>query len=286
MLDKLNWKAPVLLDGAMGTELQKGGLLPGKSTITQNIENPALVEDIHLHYIRAGSQAIISNTFAGNIAILKSSGIEEQEVELNLRGMEIAREAAKGGVKAAAGLGPTGEFHRKFPQKRIEGIYFRQTELLKQGSPDFYLIETMFDLREALSALAGVKEAAGVIPAAVTLTFKKTRRGFFTEMGDPAVESLKALQDAGADAVGANCTLEPSEMLELLRAVRDAVSVPLIMQPNAGQPEIVDGKIVYRIEPRAFAEGLVRLREEGAEIVGGCCGSTPEMIALTRGMME
>ena len=286
LLDKLDWKPTVLLDGALGTELQRGGMPIGKSTITQNIENPSLVTRIHLNYIEAGSQAVTSNTFAGNVSILKSSGIEIDEVELNRRGVEIAREAVKGNqAKVAAGMGPTGEFHVNFDESRITDIYTWQAEMLKDASPDFYLIETMFDLREALAALHGVKKAAGDTPVSITMTFKRTRQGFFSEMGDPAVESLKFLQDAGADAVGANCTLTPDDMLELLREVRKEIQIPLIMQPNAGQPEIDGDEIFYKIEPRVFAEGLIMLAGEGAEIIGGCCGSTPGMMKIVSSLL-
>jgi 5-methyltetrahydrofolate--homocysteine methyltransferase len=282
MLEKLGWKSPVLFDGALGTELLKAGLPPGKSTITLNVENPEIVLQVHRNYISAGCQAISANTFAGNLGALKSSGIEALEEEYNLQGMNIAQTAAGGKVKVAADIGPTGQFYRDFNHRQVKQIYIRQARLLELAYPDLFLIETMFDLREALAALEGVKALVKDTPVGVSMTFKKTPRGFFTIMGDLAIASLKALEKEGADFVGANCTIEPLEMLELLRTVRDAITIPLIMQPNAGQPEIIDGEIVYPMEPQRFAEGLVKLAETGAEIVGGCCGSTPEMIKLTK----
>jgi 5-methyltetrahydrofolate--homocysteine methyltransferase len=118
------------------------------------------------------------------------------------------------------------------------------------------------------------------------MTFKKTRSGFFTIMGDEAVKALQVLQDTGADAVGANCTLKPPEMLELLRIVRPNITIPLIMQPNAGRPEIAGEEIVYKYPVEEFAEGLSALAREGADIVGGCCGSTPEMMALAKAKVK
>ena len=286
LLDRLGWNAPVLLDGALGTMLQRGGLKAGKSTITQNLENPGLVLEVHRLYIEAGARAIASNTFGGNIAALQSSAIESFEREYNLEGMRLAKEAARGSsVRIAGDVGPTGEFQRDFNKEKTVKIFIRQAELMMLDPPDFFFVETMYDLREAVAALEAVKSVAGDIPAAVTMTFNRTRRGFFTMMGDPAAESLKALQDRGADAVGSNCTLAPEDMLDLLREVRDSVDLPLIMQPNAGQPEPVGGDIVYRIEPEEFAAGLASLAENGAEIVGGCCGSTPEMIRIAAGML-
>jgi 5-methyltetrahydrofolate--homocysteine methyltransferase len=112
------------------------------------------------------------------------------------------------------------------------------------------------------------------------MTFNRTKLGFFTLMGNPALFSLKALESAGADAVGSNCSLVPSDMLDLLAEVKDKVSIPLIMQPNAGVPEVVGEEVVYRISSEEYAAGVVKLAGAGAEIVGGCCGSTPEMIGL------
>jgi len=282
-LAKMGWRAPALLDGALGTMLFQGGLEPGKSTITMNLERPELVLEVHQRYIEAGSQAISANTFGGNIRALESAGLESRERDYNIAGMRLCREAAAGGrVKVAGDMGPTGDFHREFDERRIAGIYIRQAELMMECPPDFFLIETMFDVREALTALKAVKMIAGDIPVAVSMTFNRTRRGFFTVMGDPAADSFKKLEAEGADAVGSNCTLTPEGMLELYWNFRSAVEVPVIIQPNAGQPELIEGDVVYRMEAAEFAEGLFLLAQEGAEIVGGCCGSTPEMISLAR----
>ena len=282
MLDKLGLKAPVLLDGGLGTEMQKGGMEAGKSTISQNLERPALLASIHNSYIEAGAQVIAANTFAGNIAILRKSGIAEQEEQLNLQGMRLAKQAASGLALTTADIGPTGEFFQHdFDFHSVKEIFIRQARIIMKEPPDFFFIETMFDLREALATVAGVKEVCGDIPLAASMTFNKTKRGYFTVMGDKAADCMKQLVEAGADAVGANCTLVPPEMVDLVMEMKDTVEVPVIVQPNAGQPEAVDGEIVYNVDPREFAEGLVKLHQAGAEMVGGCCGSTPAMIRLT-----
>ncbi|MBL7190765.1 homocysteine S-methyltransferase family protein [bacterium] len=280
-------KTPRLLDGALGSEFLKRGLPPGKSTIAWNLENPETVINLHREYIQAGSEIITSNNFAGNIKALEKAGLSGYERDLNIEGIRLAKEAVRGSnVLTAAGLGPTGEFHRDFPSAEIEKVYSRQAEILALEEPDFFLIETMFDLREALAAVKGVSLAAPGIPIAATMTFRKTPRGFFTVMGDKAVESLNRLFDAGAEAAGANCTLMPDEMLELLKIIRGEVNAPLIIQPNAGQPELVEGEAVYRIDRNVFAEGLFKLAENGADIIGGCCGSNPKMIAVTRELIN
>ncbi len=286
MLDKLGLKTPVLLDGAMGTELQRRGLEAGKSTIAMNIEHPQAVTEVHTDYIEAGSQIITANTFAGNHIALKRQNIEESEEQLNLQGMRLAKQVASGLALTAADIGPTGEFHQKdFDFKAVRDVYLRQARLLMRETPDLFLLETFFNLQEAMAAVEGVKIACGEIPLIACMTFNKTPRGFFTIMGDAATEAMKKLIEAGAEAVGVNCTLTPKEMINLVKEIRDAVSLTVVMQPNAGQPTAIDGKIVYDIEEDEFAEGLVKLYECGADIIGGCCGSTPKMIKIVASML-
>ena len=286
MLNKLGLTAPVLLDGGLGTELQKGSMPPDKSTITQNLENPGLVESVHRSYLEAGAQIIAANTFAGNFTILSKSGLEADEEQYNLEGMKLARQASSGLALVAGDIGPTGEFyHTSFNHDSVKEVFTRQALIMMREPPDFFFIETMFDAREALAALAGIKEVCGEIPVAVSITYNKTVRGYFTMMGDKAAEWTKTLAEAGADAVGANCTLDPEDMIDLVKLMKDTVSIPVIFQPNAGKPEAVDGEIVYKFNPDEFADGLVRLAEAGADIVGGCCGSTPEMIRIARGKL-
>lgn len=286
MLNKLGLTVPVLLDGGLGTELQKGGMEAGKSTISQNLERPALLAKIHTAYIEAGAQVIAANTFAGNIAILRKSGIAQQEEQLNLQGMRLAKQMAAGLALTAADIGPTGEFFQQdFDFHSVKEIFVRQARILIKEPPDFFFIETMFDLREALAALAGIKEVCGDIPVAAGMTFNKTKRGYFTVMGNKADDCMKQLVNAGADAVGINCTLTPPEMIDLVKEIKDAVDVPVIAQPNAGQPEAVNGEMIYQVDPQEFADGLVKLYQAGAEMVGGCCGSTPEMIKITAKML-
>lgn len=281
MLNKLGLKRPVLLDGGLGTELQKGGMPPDKSTITQNLENPGLVESVHASYIEAGAQIVTANTFAGNYAILSKSGLEADEEQYNLQGMILARQAASGIALVAGDIGPTGEFyHTRFDHEGVKAVFTRQARIMMREPPDFFFIETMFDVREALAALAGIKQVCGEIPVAVSITYNKTVRGYFTVMGDKAAEWTKTLADAGADAVGANCTLDPEDMIGLVKLMKDTVSLPVIFQPNAGKPEAVDGEIVYKFDPAEFGDGLVMLAEAGADIVGGCCGSSPAMIRI------
>ena len=279
MWKRLGIEHPVLFDGGLGTELQKLGMPAGKSTITQNLENPQFLWRIHSAYIEAGCQVISANTFGGNIGALRKAGIEEVEQQANLQGMRLAKQAAAGRCLVAADIGPTGEFYsREFDKQQVLEIYVRQARILLKEPPDLFLLETFFDLREALAALTGIKQVCGEIPVGVSLTYNKTPRGYFTVMGDKAVSSAVILQEAGADIVGANCTLTPGEMLDLARELKAAVKVPVIIQPNAGQPEIDGDEVIYRMTVEEFAEGMAKIAAEGVEFIGGCCGSTPEMM--------
>jgi len=279
MLGRADLKPPVLLDGGLGTELMRRGMGAGESTIVQNIENPQLVSEIHTAYIEAGCRVITANTFGGNIAALRKAGKAELEERANVQGMRLARQSAAGKALVAADIGPTGEFYaREFNYQKIKEIFIRQAEILMQEPPDLFLLETFFDLREALAALEGVKEMCGEIPAGVSLTYNKRLRGYFTVMGDAAAAATQRLQAAGADIAGSNCNLTPAEMLDLARELKASAGIPVIIQPNAGQPEIEGDKIVYRMTAEEFAEGMARIAAEGVEFIGGCCGSTPEII--------
>jgi len=279
MWKRLGLKPPVLFDGGLGTELQKLGMPAGKSTITQNLENPRFLWRIHSAYIEAGCQVISANTFGGNIGALRKAGIEELEEQANLQGMRLAKQAAAGLCLTAADIGPTGQFYsREFARQQVEEIYIRQARILLKEPPDLFLLETFFDLREALAAFWGIKRVCGEIPVGVSMTYNKTPRGYFTVMGDKAVDAAAVLQEAGADIIGANCTLTPVEILDLARELKAAIKTPLIIQPNAGQPEISDDEVIYRMKAEDFAEGMAKIAAEGVEFVGGCCGSTPAMM--------
>jgi 5-methyltetrahydrofolate--homocysteine methyltransferase len=154
-----------IVSGALGTELLKGGLEIGKSSILCNLESPALILKVHRSYIKAGSDIISSNTFAGNIIALGKAGLAEREEELNLSAMKLVKKAVEGKAKVAGDIGPIGEFYTAFDEIRIMNIYIRQVEVFKGDPPDFYFLGTFFDLREALAGLKGVKEVCGNIPS-------------------------------------------------------------------------------------------------------------------------
>jgi 5-methyltetrahydrofolate--homocysteine methyltransferase len=285
----------VLFDGGIGTMLIAMGLQPGMPPEEWNRTHPSEVRRIHTGYLEAGADVIETNTFGGTPSRMKSFGLADAAADLNNAAIRLAKEAVEEFRRhhfrrkdrefshtprfTALSLGPTGkmmppvgdatddEIKTEF-RGQLEGIH---------DTFDLILIETMFDLRESLLALEIAKEIKKA-PVAVTLTFNQNPRGFFTVMGNEAAEAMATLGGAGADIVGANCTLTSVEMTKLARVLRDSTDLPVLCQPNAGQPTIRDGVPVYEQTPREYADDMSQLFDIGINAVGGCCGTTPEFI--------
>jgi 5-methyltetrahydrofolate--homocysteine methyltransferase len=188
----------------------------------------------------------------------------------------------------AGNIGPTGEMLDPFGTLEAEDAkqcFADQAEVLASGGVDLFLIQTFFDLNEALAAIEGTRSVSG-LPIFATLTFQEKKNGFHTIMGNPVENSMKELVDAGADAVGANCSIGSDAMVRLAAEVRRAVANPVLIQPNAGSPEVRDGIACYSEKAEGFADNIRRIKELGVEIVGGCCGSTPEFIRAVVGRLR
>jgi 5-methyltetrahydrofolate--homocysteine methyltransferase len=270
----------VLLDGAMGTMLFSSGLPCDKPPELWSLSHPEIILEIHRRYIRAGVDIIQTNTFGASSLKLKKSGNEKKMEKVNLSAVKIAKEACPADRYVAGNIGPTSEFFEplgKAKFKELKKVFSRQAELLLGGGVDLFSIETMFDLREALAAVEGVKEVSS-LPLFVCMTFEKKPRGYFTLMGDEVSFSLKELEEAGADVVGANCTLGSAEMTGLVPRMRKSTNLPLIVQPNAGKPVIRKGETVYLQKPDSFAGDMLKMIKSGVDFAGGCCGTTPEFI--------
>lgn len=286
----------VLFDGGMGTMLISYGLEPGKAPESWLLYRPEEIAAVHRAYLEAGAEVITTATFGANRLRLASSSSEartsgrrigsraSKAPQLNKAAVWIAREAMS--VERytdrflAGDIGPTGRF---FPpigaltQGEARAAFREQAEALEGVGVDLFLIETMVDLREAMEALHAVREVSNR-PVIVCLTFERKPRGFFTLFGDTPQKAVDSLLSAGADGLGANCTLGSGEMIELARLFRPLTEAPLLFQPNAGQPVIGEGAPTYRQQPAEFASDLEALAQAGANAVGGCCGTTPEFI--------
>ena len=272
----------VFYDGAMGTMLQKYGLLPGERPDLMNINSPDAVEAVQRMYVEAGSDIICTNTFGANALALEGSGYSPEEVIT--AAVKVAKRAANGKAMVALDIGPTG--HLLEPMGELEAD--RAYELFKQqavagekAGADFAAIETMSDIEELKAAVSAVKENTG-LPVLATMTFDKTGRTF---MGCTPELFAKAAEKLGASAIGINCSLEPEEMYETAERISKASKLPLIVKPNAGLPDSETG--TYGTGPADFAKQMLPYARLGAKIVGGCCGTTPEYIReLKRAFLE
>jgi len=266
----------LILDGATGTELQKKGMPAGACPEMWALENPDGMSEIHQAYGDAGSDIIYSCTFGGNRLKLNQYRVDDIR-ETNRKLAALARKAAGGKTLVAGDIGPTGRFVEPFgdlPFEEAVRIYQEQIRGLIDGGVDLLVIETMMDIQEARAALIAAKELSDLFTA-VTMTFEPNGR---TLNGTPPLAALITLQSLGADAVGCNCSTGPDTMNTFIAAMKPYATVPLVAKPNAGLPRMVDGTTLFDMNSGDFAEQTVRIADSGANLIGGCCGTTPDHI--------
>jgi methionine synthase I (cobalamin-dependent) len=278
-LERLRAGEPLVLDGGFGTMLIAHGLPRGAPPDAWTLERPEVLESIHRAYVEAGSEAVHANTFGANALRLARFGLADKMAELNVAAVARARSA--GAKFVLADVGPTGELLPPVGTATPEALraaFAAQGQALATTDVDALHIETMTDLREARLALEALRETAPDVPVLVSLTFERKKKGFFTLMGDALAPALREVADAGAAAVGANCSVTSADMQVLAAEALAAVQVPVVLQPNAGTPEVVDDKVIYRQAPEAFAEEMAAVAAAGVRAVGGCCGTDPRFI--------
>jgi len=267
----------VILDGACGTELQKKGLPTGACPELWCLANAKKIQDIHASYAEAGAQVIYSCTFGANRFKLAQYGSGENTYQINRNLVRLARQAVGKGVFVAGDIGPTGLFVEPFGPLGFEeavAAYKEQVRGLIDGGCDLIVIETMIDIQETRAALLAVKETADIF-AIASMTYEKDGH---TLNGTDPVSALITLQSLGADAVGCNCSTGPEKMLEFVALMKPYAKIPLVAKPNAGVPRLENGKTVFDMEAAAFGAWGEKLVLVGANMIGGCCGTTPRHI--------
>ena len=281
----------LLADGAMGTMLHARGVSFDKCFDELNITNPAAVADIHREYIEAGAQLIITNTFGANRFKLSKHGLEDNVVKINRAGVELAKRSVSASFKdvlIAGDVGPLGvriaPYGRVKPEEAREA-FAEQIRALSDAGADLIVIETMSDLYEIQEAIKAAKQTCD-LPVVASVTFTRDDR---TLLGDDPMKVARKVKEAGADVIGVNCSGGPSQLLRILKQMKQAVpdrSAKFWVKPNAGWPEQVGGRIMYPADADYFGDYALSFREAGANIVGGCCGTTPQHIAAMKKAFE
>ena len=283
--DLLAERGVLIADGATGTNYQTMGMEPGLAPEEWLFDAPERVVELHRAFVTAGADIVLTCTFGATPLRLTEGPLAGRVREVNLRAAELAREAAGSGRLVAGSLGPTGQLIEPYGLLTREiavAAYAEQARALADGGVDLLVLETIFAVEEAVWAVEGIQSVTG-LPLVVAFSFDM---GVRTMMGLSATDAVAAVVPLGVAAVGTNCgrSLDDADIVvpEILAA---AGGVPVWVKPNAGVPKIVGAKVVYEAGPEMLAEHLVRYVEQGARIVGGCCGSTPAHIeAIARAL--
>ena len=271
----------LIADGAMGTELLALGLA-GDCPEAWNVERPEAVEGIHRSYVEAGAQVVLTNTFGATEWKLARSGREADQER-------FCRAAAENALKAAAGkgayvlgdVGPTGELPEPYGARSVEefeSAFAAQIEMLAGAGVHGIIIETMASAVEAAAAVRAAKRCCD-LPVLACVTYSAGKAGYRTMMGETVAQATEKVLEAGADVAGSNCGLGAAQMADVVREIRAVTGGPVLGKPNAGQPRLIEGRTVFDEGPEDWAAKTAAVAEAGANIVGGCCGTTPEHIA-------
>jgi methionine synthase I (cobalamin-dependent) len=273
--------APVLTDGAWGTELQSRGLGLGECPDTWNLLHPDRVEAVARAYVEAGSQVILTNTFRANRIALGEGDL----AAINRAGVEISKRAAAGRAAVFASIGPSGKLVAagEVTVDELRAAFAEQARALADAGADALLVETMAEVDEAVAAIEAAKETG--LPVVASMVFDSGKNKDRTMMGAPPEQAARALAGAGADAVGANCGRGIAGYIEICRRMKGATTLPIWIKANAGMPHLVDSGPVYRATPEEFAAHVPALVAAGASFIGGCCGTRPDFIRAVKARM-
>ncbi|MCS6827070.1 MAG: betaine--homocysteine S-methyltransferase [Caldilinea sp.] len=290
LLDLLQKRSVLLLDGAMGTELFKRGLVSGGCPEEWNVSHPDRVQDVHRAYVEAGSDIILTNSFGGTRYRLKLHNLQDRVVELNRAAARNARavaDAAGRPVLVAGSMGPTGELlipMGSMSYEECRDAFAEQARGLIEGGVDLLWIETMSDLNEVKAAIEGARSVNAEIPICVTMSYDTRGR---TMMGVTGAQMAQELAGLGLTAIGANCgnnLIDTEAALAEMRAA--APQMILIAKANAGMPRYEGEKLIYDGTPEVMAAYADRVRRNGVSLIGGCCGSGPAHIRMMRQVLD
>jgi 5-methyltetrahydrofolate--homocysteine methyltransferase len=280
-------QGPLILDGAMGTELIARNIQFGACNEYLNIDSADIISEIHKAYLLAGCDAVITNTFGANKYALSRHGLAEEAARINKAGAQIARRAAGEEKYVLGDIGPSGDFLEPLGAlnpDELRDAFAAQAQALLAGGVDGFIIETMTALDETVVAIEAAKSIAADLPLLVSMSFDKAGDSFKTMMGVGVEAAVSRIVPLNVDAIGFNCgTLSldqyvamSEEFVAAARAISDDVAISA--EPNAGKPELIDGKAVYKVSPEDFAAAAEKIHSAGVVIIGGCCGTSPAHI--------
>ena len=277
----------LIADGAMGSLLMARAkdLIKGKCPEVINLSRPGILEEVAELYLEAGADIIQTNTFGGSPLKLSDYSLAEKAEEINRAAVEAVKKVVGGKAYVSASCGPSGKMLKPFGDtdpETMAGSFAGQLQVLIESGADIICVETMTDIQEAVLAVKEAKKISPSIPVMATMTFDLTPRGYFTMMGVSIEKAVKELEAAGADIIGSNCGNGIEKMIEIAKEYKAHSSLPLIIQSNAGLPQLKDDNVIYPETPAFMAEKSKELVAAGVSIIGGCCGTTPDHIRAIR----
>ncbi|RMD93042.1 MAG: bifunctional homocysteine S-methyltransferase/methylenetetrahydrofolate reductase [Calditrichaeota bacterium] len=275
-LEELNQRV-ILFDGAMGTMLYNRGIFINQCFDNVNLVNPRLVKDIHTGYAEAGADVLQTNTFGANRFKLTKYGLQDSLEAINYQGAKLARDIAGKDLYVAGSIGPLGikiEPWGKLAKEEAREAFKEQAQALLNGGVDLFILETFSDLNEIEQAILAIKEICD-LPIVAEMTIDEQGNSLY---GTAPETYTHRLDNAGADVIGVNCSVGPPSMLNALEKMVKVTKKPIIVQPNAGNPRVIDERNIYLATPEYFSKYATRFIKAGARLVGGCCGTTPEHI--------
>ncbi len=274
--DALHAKKVLLFDGAIGTELYKRGIFINRCFEDANLTNSDLVLDLHCEYVKAGANIISTNSWGANRFKLREHNLDDKLHQINTRAVELARQAAEDHVYVAGSVGPLGCRIEPFGPtsfQKAQDLFAEQIKALVEAGVDLISLETFSDLSELHQAILGCRQVAPQIPIIAHVTI--TTEGI-SPLGTPLLWMMQKLQEWDCDVIGLNCSVGPQPMLSCIEKIRSQITKPLCLQPNAGLPKVVDGRQMYMSTPEYMAHFAKEFLQIGVQIVGGCCGTSPE----------
>jgi methionine synthase I (cobalamin-dependent) len=278
--------APIITDGAWGTELQSRGLAIGEFPDAWNLTCSERVLEVARSYVEAGSQIILTNTFGANRIRLSEAGLEKSVLEINREGVRISKAAAWGEALVFASIGPSGKLLAAgdINPADLLAAFREQAQALASAGADALVVETMSDLDEAKIALQAAVETG--IPVVVCMVFDTGLEFDRTMMGHAPEQAAELLAEAGADMIGMNCGQGVETSVSICRRLRSATGLPIWIKPNAGLPQLITGQARYLTTPHTFSSFIPALLQAGASFLGGCCGTSPEFIRTIKSCLR